>query len=183
MKEIEKNLWVFPITCSPLMSQTKGQIKLSFGMIFSIILIIFFIAFAFFAIQKFLGLGDTINVGKFADDFQSNVDKLWKGSQGSQELEYSLPKKIKWVCFVNLLESKEGPYIDFYEEFGKYVSDKNLFFYPVGSVELNGLKIEHIDFEKITEKENPFCVENINGKVKIGIEKDFGDALVSVTSF
>jgi len=154
----------------------NGQMKLSFGMIFSIILIIFFITFAFFAIQKFLDLGDTINVGKFVDDFQSNVDKLWMGSQGSQELEYSLLKKIKLVCFVNFLESEKGPHINFYEEFEKYASNKNLFFYPVNSVELNGLKIEHIDFEG----DNPLCFEVKNGKVKIGIEKDFGDALVCI---
>lgn len=158
----------------------KGQIKLSFGMMFSIILIIFFIAFAFFAIQKFLGLGNTISIGKFVEDFQLNVDKLWEGVKGSQESEYFLPKKIKLVCFVNLLEPEKGTYQnqDYYEVFDKYSPDNNLFFYPM-DVGLNGIEIKHISIEE----DNPTCFEVKNGKVKIGIEKDFGEALVSVTDF
>jgi len=156
----------------------RGQIKLSFGMIFSIILIIFFVAFAFFAIQKFLDLGGTISVGKFVDDFQLNVDKLWAGEKGSQELEYSLPKKIDLVCFVNLLGPKHGDYTDFYEEFEKYSPDNNLFFYPM-DMGLDVIEIKHIGFEG----DNPLCFEVKNGKVKIGIEKDFNEELVSVTSF
>jgi len=154
----------------------NGQVKLSFGMIFSIILIIVFIAFAFFAIQKFLSLGEIISVGKFADNIQSDIDKLWKSSQGSQELGYSLPKEIEWVCFANLSELEQGAYAneDFYGEFKKYFTDENLFFYPIGSTELNGLEIEHIDFS-----DNPICFEN-DGNVKIFLKKDFGEALVSV---
>ena len=187
-KKGEKKLKIFPtirppkkdfVEASTSCGRTRGQIKLSFGMIFSIILIIVFISFAFFAIQKFLGLGETISVGKFADDFQFDVDKLWKSSQGSQELEYSLPKGIKQVCFMNLLELERGVFEDedYYEEFERYSPDNNLFFYPAGSAELNGIKIEHIDFGR----NNPLCFEN-DGKVKIVIEKNFGDALVSVTN-
>ncbi len=178
MKRREKKLKIFPPTRSLLTNQTKAQVKLSFGMIFSIILIIFFIAFAFFAIQKFLGLKDTILVGKFADDIQSDVNKLWEGEQGSQESEYALPKKIEYVCFANLLEPEQGAYEneDFYEEFGKYFTDENLFFYPVNSIELNGLKIEHIDIGD----NNPICFKN-DGKIKIFLKKDFDEVLVSVT--
>jgi len=154
----------------------RGQVKLSFGMIFSIILIIVFIAFAFYAIQKFLGLSDDIGVGKFSEEVQSDVDKLWKSSQGSQELVYSLPKKIEWACFVDFSDGKSGSHRDFYEEFEKYSSDNNLFFYPVGSVELNGFEIEHIEFEGA----NPLCFENVKGKVSITLKKDFGEELVSV---
>jgi len=181
MKRDGKKRRGFPIIRSSKLGQTRAQVKLSFGMIFSIILIIVFIALVFFVIMKFLDLGETINVGKFADDFQSDVDKLWKGDQGSQENEYSLPKKIGQICFVDLLESEKGAYKneDFYEAFERYSSDKNLFFYPIGSTELNGLKIEHIDFGE----NNPNCFEVKNGKVKIGIEKDFDDELVSVDSF
>ncbi len=46
-------------------------------------------------------------------------------------------------------------------------------------VGLNGIEIKHISIEE----DNPTCFEVKNGKVKIGIEKDFGEALVSVTDF
>ena len=67
----------------------RGQMKLSFGMIFSIILIIIFISFAFYAIQKFLSIQNSVQVGKFVNEFQQNVDKIWKGSQGSEKKERS----------------------------------------------------------------------------------------------
>ena len=140
----------------------KGQLKLSFGMIFSIILIIIFISFAFYAIQKFLGMQRAIQVGQFIDDLQSDVDKLWKGVQGSQEVEYTLPKKIKRICF------KDDEY-------------ENMFFYPEGSFEgFNSIEIKHIDIKKITKEKNPFCIENTNGKIKIIIKKDYGEELVTL---
>ncbi|GAH39661.1 unnamed protein product, partial [marine sediment metagenome] len=79
----------------------RGQLKLSFGMIFSIILIIIFIAFAFFAVKKFLNIGTSAQIGKFKNDLQSDIDRIWRGSQGSEEQEYFLPSKVKYVCFVN----------------------------------------------------------------------------------
>jgi len=84
------------------------------------------------------------------------------------------------VCFVNLLEPEKGTYQnqDYYEVFDKYSPDNNLFFYPM-DVGLNGIEIKHISIEE----DNPTCFEVKNGKVKIGIEKDFGEALVSVTDF
>lgn len=136
-----------------------AQLKLSFGMIFSIILIIVFIAFAFFAIKKFLGIKNEIQIRQFLDDLQKDVDKIWKGSQGSQEVEYILPSKIDAVCFTN----------DDYE---------NLFFRSKGYV--RGKKIDHIDIEKITE-EGDFCIEKVNSKVKILIKMNYGEKLVTIT--
>jgi hypothetical protein len=141
------------------MKKKRGQMRLSFGMIFSIILIIAFIAFAFFAIRKFLGIQDAIQIGQFTDNLQADIDKLWRGSQGSQEVEYFLPLKIKSVCFVD-----KG-----YE---------NLVFQSKTFIE--GKQIEHIDIEKITSK-GDFCVENIKGKVKMTIQKDYGEVLVTIT--
>ena len=156
--------------------------KLSFGMIFSIILIIVFISFAFFAIQKFLDIQNSVQVGKFTNDFQLNIDKIWKGSQGSEEKEYFLPKKITYVCFVDYSSDKKGEKQDLYRELEQlYYENENMFFYPVGSAQgLDAREIKHIDLEKITENENPFCIENIDGKVNLIIKKDFGEVLVTI---
>ena len=156
--------------------------KLSFGMIFSIILIIIFISFAFYAIQKFLGIQDAVKVGQFADGLKSDIYKMWNANQGSQKIEYFLPKKIEYVCFVDYSSPKKGVNQEFYMELKQlYYEYENLIFYPVGSAEaINAIEIKHIDIEKITEKENPFCVENIKGKVKMTIKKDYGESLVMV---
>ena len=140
----------------------RGQMKISFGMIFSIILIIIFLAFAFYAIRKFLEFQDTLKIEKFFDDLQSNVNKTWAGAESSSSKKYSLPKKITSVCFTD----------DKYE---------NLFFQSEDII--RGTNIEHIDIEAITNngKNDPFCILNENGKIRIMIKKDFGEILVTIT--
>ena len=56
----------------------NAQVKISFGMIVSIILIIAFISIAFYVIGKFLGLQKQIQTGQFLDDLQFDIDKIWK---------------------------------------------------------------------------------------------------------
>lgn len=163
----------------------KGQMKLSFGMIFSIILIIIFVSFAFFAVKKFLDIGNTAQIAKFADALQKDIDKAWKGSQSSQEREYFLPSKIKFLCFANYSDYPLGAVNDpkdFYDELKKVHQEyENLFFYPIGSSEgLNSKQIKHINLVKTTSASNPFCIENTEGKIKLTIEKLYGEALVTI---
>ena len=161
----------------------KAQLKLSFGMIFSIILIIIFIFFAFYAIQKFISVQNSVQVGKFSSDFQNDINRIWKGSQGLQKKEYFLPKKIIFVCFADYSSAGRGENKEFYDELELvYYENENLFFYPVGSAEgLNAKEMKHIDLTKTTETENPLCVENVKGKISFTIQKDFNEALVTIT--
>ncbi len=144
-----------------LTKNRKGELNLSFGMIFSIILIIAFIVFAFYAIKKFLDFQDTINIEKFKDDLQADIDNLWRSSDGSQEVEYNLPRKITAVCFEN----------DDYENL--YFESERIW---------AGKKINHIDIIATLDGEDSACFENINGKVKMTIKKDFSDVLVTISS-
>jgi hypothetical protein len=143
-----------------LSMRKRGQLDLSFGMIFSIILIIIFLAFGVYAIIKFLDLQQSIQVNTFLNDFQNDVNNMWKSPQGSQTVTYTLPTKIKSVCFGT-------------DEF------ENLKFTSVNII--HGKIIDNLDIPKITKSENPFCVENINGKVSMTIVKKFGETLVTVT--
>ncbi len=156
--------------------------KLSFGMIFSIILIIIFIAFAFYAISKFLDIGNTAQVARFTNSLQTDIDKVWRGSQASQEQEYFLPSGIEFICFIDYNSDKRGARDLIYNELEQtYYESENLFFYPLGSAQgLNAKEVKHIDIEKTTEEDNPLCIEKIKGKVKMRLEKDFGEALVSI---
>jgi hypothetical protein len=137
----------------------KGQLDISFGMIFSIILIIIFLAFGFYAITKFLDFQQTIQISTFLNNFQNDVNTMWKSAQGSQTVTYQLPTKVKSVCFVN-------------NEFEnlKFTSDQII----------SGEKIDNIDVVKITETVSPFCIENVKGKLSMTIVKNFGEALVIV---
>lgn len=166
------------------MKNRGGQMKLSFGMIFSIILIIVFISFAFYAIYKFLDIKGSIEVGKFINDFQGDVNKMWKGSQGSEGKSYSLPSEVEFVCFVdyNLGSVKQGSKEMFYSELKQnYYENENLFFYPIGSSQgVDSAVIDNIDLSTITQDENPYCIEVKKGKVSVTIKKEFGNNLVFI---
>jgi len=156
-----------------------GQIKLSFGMIFSIILIIIFIAFAFYAIKMFLDFRDSTNVKLFFDDLQTDVDKMWRSTQGSQEGEYRVVKSADLVCFVDF-NSGSTARDDIYNELELIsTGDNNFFVYP-GKGD-NGFQMAHIDIEKITSEKNPYCINVVNGKAKLIIKKDYGESLVVVS--
>jgi len=135
--------------------EKRGQLKLSFGMIFSIILIIVFLVFAFYAIRMIIGFQDTAKVGTFVNKFQSDVNKKWTDSGGgSQNYEYKLPKEVEEVC-IN--------------------EDSLISFKPFGTGgEFEDRKIEHLDIEEV------FCVNVVEGKVSIRIKKGVDEALVSV---
>jgi hypothetical protein len=136
----------------------SGQLDISFGMIFSIILIIIFLAFGFYAIKKFLDLQETVQIGKFSQDLQKNVDDMWKSS-GRQNVFYTLPTKITFVCFVS-------------------GESRNMKF--TSSQIIEGKEIQNIDIANITSIENPYCIPNVKGKVSMTISKNQGESLVTI---
>jgi hypothetical protein len=138
----------------------RGAIELSFGMIFSVILIITFLAFGIYGITKLLDLQKTIQIERFLSDFQSDVDKMWKSSQGSQVVEYTLPTNIVAVCF------KE-------DEF------ENLQF--TSNTIVRGKMIQHIDIKNSVGNSDSLCVQNVNGEVSMTLVKNFGEILVTIT--
>jgi hypothetical protein len=145
------------------MRNYKGQMQVAFGTIFSIILIIIFIAFAIYAITKFLDMSKFAKVEAFKDSFQKDIDKMWKSTQGSQVVEYYLPNKIELVCFVdNDLE--------------------NIYFVPD---DFKGGVLENIDFAKTLSgsKTTPktFCINSVNGKISMTIKKAYNEELVTIT--
>lgn len=161
----------------------KAQMKLSFGMIFSIILIVIFIAFAFYVIKMLIQSQEQGLTLLFKEDLQEDVDKIWGGSGSlSRPDGYALPKKIEYACFVDYSSPKKGLKQEFYTKLKQaYYGSENFFFYPVGSAQgLDATEIKHIDIEKITEVENPYCIQNINGKVKLTIKRDYSEELVLI---
>ena len=158
----------------------RGQIEMSFGMIFSIILIVVFLAVAFYAIKTFLRIQDSAEVGVFTAEIQEDVERLWKSTESSQDLEYILSSDIKKVCFIDFKSGARGDLSNLYSELKFYdFGERNVLFYPVGSSETEGFELKKIDIAEITVNENPFCIES-EGKLKLNLEKGFGEALVSV---
>ncbi len=134
-----------------------GQMKITFSMIFSIILIIAFITFAIYGIVKFLLIIRFANIETFKDKFQEEINSVWDSQSFDDILSYQIPKKIEQVCF------KEDEY-------------ENMYFIP----DLyEGEVIKNIDMEKTlsSSNENPksLCIESLNGKINIRIQKGIYD--------
>jgi len=160
----------------------QAQMEMSFGMIFSIILIVVFLGFAFYAIKTFLSFQDNAKAGKFYDQIQGDIDRIWKSSQSSEQQEYVVPSSADFVCFIDFSSGEKGADSVFYSELERInYGSENLAFYPVKFTGFESKEISHLNIEKTTENENPLCIKTSNGKVSLVLKKGFGEALVTVT--
>ena len=122
---------------------------------------ILFLAFAFYAIKKFVILQKDVQIESFADNLQTDIENMWKSPRGSQPETYNLPDKVDAICFTNS-------------------GSRNLVFQPT-SEKISRKNLKYLDTAKITAGEDPYCISNIDGKVKLIISKDFEETLVTIT--
>jgi len=170
--------------CSYLFKNKKGQgvIGLSFGTIFSIILIIFFVIVAFVVIKAFLGTQKCAQVGIFRSDFQEEITKAWNSPKQISMFKATLPSALNYVCFANFSKRFKGEYLEIGEDISIYEGeDANLFLYPIEKAcDIPYHKINHLDLEAITSEKNPYCIMIKKGEVEIEIKKELGDRIVRV---
>lgn len=162
--------------------QTRGQMQISFGMIFSIILIIVFLAFAFYAIRVFLGTQNDAQSAKLINDLQSDIDRIWASQTSAETKEYVAPGKADYACFIDFSKSAEGDNAVFYEDIKNkidYVS-RNFAFYPASHESFASAEIGHVDIERVTSEQNPACAKVAGGKVKFTLKKEYGENLITI---
>ncbi len=138
----------------------RGQIQLSFGMIFSIILIIVFIAFAIYAIIQFLGLQNSIKINTFYSTLQGDVNTIWNSAQATQAKSYNLPSSIKEICFTN-------------------TGSENLIIYTDNNRPQSSHNIDNLNITAMTAQGEP-CFNVIKDQVNFVLQKNFGDTLVTI---
>ncbi len=160
----------------------RGQVELSFGMIFSIILIISFLAFATFAIYQFVSLGNFATANAFASDLSNDVYRVWKSTESTETRTYRVPQAVEKICFVDFLQPKKGIDSALYDELNTayFGNEDNLFFYPIATGEGVSRNIEHLNLDRITIQNNPSCVRVIDGRVKLSLQNSLKDPLVVV---
>jgi len=135
--------------------------KLSFGMIFSILLIIAFLAFAFFGIKQFLDMQQKALYLKFQEDLKEDVNIHYIGEQGSKSFVYDLPNKVTDVCFVN--NNPDNLAISFSDE-------------PFPE----RLTIPKIDLTQTIRDGSKICFTPEDNKIKLHLVKEFGENLVTI---
>lgn len=161
----------------------KGQLfGMPFNMLFSILLIIFFLVAGFIAIRFFLGFQKQSQLGLFIKDLQDSLDDSWNSPSASFDFKQTLPSGIEYVCFINMTDESfnanpiEEQVYD-YVQFSGASYNINFVYWPVEKAgELAYTNLKHI---KLPEG-NPYCIAVENNLATIKISKDFGEALPSV---
>ncbi len=157
----------------------KGQsiFGMSFGVIFSLILIVCIIVVGVIVVIKFLDVRDCGQIKLFIDDFQDSVNSAWRSEELSKSFEGRL-NNIEYVCFIDLEKDLNGRFVEMGREMSDY-SDENMFLYPMKNACVPNHRIEHLDISEITFQDNPYCV-NVDGEIVINIEKEMGESLVKI---
>jgi hypothetical protein len=142
-------------------------------MIFSILLIIFFIAFAIYGIVKFLEVQRLAQIGKFESGFQGDINKMWENSGGSSTpVGYYIPKEIKQVCFATRTNPRTG-------------KDENMYFMPDDASQYDGDMLNNLNILKTvassTSIPKKLCIDVINGKVSMTLKKEYNENTVTIT--
>lgn len=142
----------------------EGAVGMSFGWIFSLLLILFFIFTAIYGIKYFLNISRCSQVGMFYDSLQKNVDSAYSLSSSDFEMEIKVPTGIKQLCFANLTEEITGS-MEAYESLSIYEINKaNTFLLPSGKAcDMPYNTIEHLNISKITQAKNPLCFDVSDG--------------------
>ena len=162
--------------------KAQGFLGMGFGMIFSIFLIIIFIAVAIYAITKFLDYKDCIQIGTFMGDLQDEVSVVFNRQAGDFPFPRTLPTKIDFVCFGNLSKPIKGSSQDIGQDLARYdVEGSNMFFYPRENACLKTNTITHLNITSMTKKDNPYCIPVINGKITITVSRGFAEGLVKLS--
>lgn len=170
------------------MSKKADVLGLSFGMIFSILLIIFFIIAAWIAIKMIwnpneCALSDQSQEGMFKSELEGAILDAWNSDKTGREFKISLPAKVSHVCFLDANKEPRGEFEDFYNELSLYSEgENNLYLYPPKKAcdGFRALAIQHINVSEITKTNNPYCISNKN-KPTLKLEKGFYDSLVTIS--
>jgi hypothetical protein len=171
----------------------QGVFGMSYGVIFSIFIIIAIISVAFYAITYFLGLNECSRVGFFFQDLQEEVDKAWTSGKHKSTFVGEIPTsgilktRIEQVCFGRLADGDgNGPNGElkedvYYDWDSPDAPSHNVFMYP-SKESCDGdfyfVEIEHV---KVISEGGFFCTEVDDGKVRVKLSKETFEDIVSLS--
>lgn len=155
---------------------------LSFGMIFAVILIIFFVIIAFIVINQFLCTRDCAKTGMFFSELNKKVEEAWNSGDITSKFNIDLPSQVEAVCFANLTEYFIGTNKVIGDKIATYDTEDNLFLYAPKKTccDFSSYSIERLNLGRIIERENPYCIKLSNGRGSLIVEMDNNDRLVRI---
>jgi len=156
---------------------------MSFGMIFSIFIIIMILAVAIYAIVKFMDIGSCARAGLFYDDLQGEIDRAWNSGPGTylnENFEITVDKAVDNVCFGEVPPSPTGLSTlatELRKKFEDYPEERNIFLDPPENIcgELSSKKLQHVNISEF------FCKKvDEKGKIIFSITKLERESLVNI---
>lgn len=151
----------------------KGQevFGMPYSVIFSILLIVFFIAAAWIAIRYFwcpwtgcpCTLSDQSQEGFLKDGLQGAIEDVWHSEGSDRNFTINLPPKIEKICFFDFNAAAVGPDSQIARDL-KRAGSGNLYLYPIGDA-CSGFRVmtlSHVNITKTTASANPLCFDNGN---------------------
>ena len=102
-----------------------------------------------------------VQINQFTENFQSDVDKLWKSTSGTKAVDYALPSKIEEVCF----------YIDEDNIYNMKLQQEKIFI---------EYKIKNIDILETVGNRNEVCKKLVEGRINFELQKDYDNPLVKI---
>jgi hypothetical protein len=160
----------------------RGQFRISFGMMFSMILIAVFVFLAFYVISMFLDIKDEVETGGFIDDLGDEIERLHKSTGGAEKTKtLRLGKdEITHVCFFDFERGQSGPYDEQFNDIKRKTSaSDNFYFYPRRFAEFDSAEIKHVDMENF--EQNPYCIRAQDREFEFRLSKDIGDSLIKIS--
>ena len=165
------------------MKNKKAQtiFGLSFGAIFSIIIIIAIIGVGFFAIKHFLNLNKCTKIGFFYQDLQDEADRAWTSGIYRGDFKGELPSSgifktgVEQVCFGKLSQSSTSSLKAMLSNNYDFPDTANVFLYPPENAcefELASFNLKHVQTRDF------FCIQVVNGVAPVQLEKDVSDSAV-----
>ncbi len=152
----------------------KRGIELSFSFIFAVILIGAIVGISFYVINHFLVLGKCADVGLFYKDFQDEVDDAWRAEISRKTFEGTLPNGIDEVCIGNIGQCS-GEDCNELRKYTISTPRANIFLLPPDKAcDAPAVEIEHVEYTGFE------CIDVIDNKVNIRLEKTSTDSLVKV---
>jgi len=158
--------------------EKRGQIQISFGMIFSIIIIIATVAVGFYVITYFLNLSSCTKIGLFWNSLEKEIDKAWNSDMTQTVFKAEVPSGITYACFGNfsqmpLSDADKKMFLEL-KDYGS--PGRNAYLYPAGKAcDLAFYSLKH------AKSDNFFCVPAKSGVVSIKLSKTSFDALVKLS--
>jgi hypothetical protein len=181
-----------------LTKRGQGVFGMSFGTIFSIIIIIFIVIAAFIAIRHFAGLSKCSNIGLYYEDLREEVRDAWTSTSGKYQDEFTakIPKKglfgagIEYVCFGTLSATphdtlSDEKQQDLRENWGNNPSGPdNVFLYPPDNgcdAGLRSIVLKCGNSDCVTTNGKFFCKEvQDDGAVSVWMVKQPSDYKITL---